>query len=111
MKKKTFDILGQIGVREAAKKLSPLMARPIRWGGGKGRALKEKGTFFLLPFKNYFTLDNLSKYGHITLKFIGRYFYWVLTIFSKKLGKKKKLSKSVSSYLKTIKAIKPKGGG
>jgi len=43
-------------------------------GGGKGRANKEKRTFFktfffiLLPFKNknYFTLDNLSKYGHIT---------------------------------------------
>jgi hypothetical protein len=38
----------------------------------------------LLPFKNknYFTLDNLSKYGHITLKFVGRYFYLVVTIFS-----------------------------
>ena len=66
------------------KKVPPLMARPLRGGGGKGRALKEKGTFFLLPFKNYFTLDNLSKYGHITLKFIGRYFIWVVTIFSKK---------------------------
>ena len=44
----------------------------------KGRAIKEK-TFFmffffiLLPFKNenYFTFDNLSKYGLITLKFVG----------------------------------------
>ena len=27
-----------------------------------------------------------SKYGHITLKFVGRYFYWVVTIFSKKYG-------------------------
>jgi hypothetical protein len=38
----------------------------------------------LLPFKNwnYFTLDNLSKYGHITLKFVGMYFYSVVTIFS-----------------------------
>ena len=52
----------------------------------------EKITFFetffllLLPFKNknYFTLDNLSKYGHITLKFVGRYFYLVVKIFSKK---------------------------
>ena len=66
------------------------MTGPLRGGrGGKGRAIKEKGTFFetffftLLPFKNknYFTLDNLSKYGHITLKFVGRYFY---LLFSKK---------------------------
>ena len=50
--------------------------------GGKGPAIKEKGTFFwkflkkFLPFKNknYSTLDNLQKYGHITLKFVGRYF-------------------------------------
>ena len=70
------------------------MARPLRGGGGKGRAIKEKITFFetyffiLLPFnfknKNYFTFDNLSKYGQITLKFVGRYFYLVVTIFSKK---------------------------
>ena len=45
--------------------------------GGKGPAIKEKGNF---------TLDNLSKYGHITLKFVVRYFYWVVTIFSKKKG-------------------------
>ena len=50
------------------------MAGPLRGGGGKGPAIKEKrtfiGTFFknLLPIKNknYFTLDNLSKNGHIT---------------------------------------------
>ena len=66
------------------------MARPLRveGGGGKGRAIKEKRFFFfiLLPFKNknYFTLDNLSKYGHITLKFVSRYFYLVVTVFSKK---------------------------
>ena len=68
------------------------MAGPLREGGGEGRAMKEKKTFFetcffiLLPFKkkNYFTLDNLWKYGHIMLKFVGRYFYWVVTIFSKK---------------------------
>ena len=60
------------------------MGRPLRGGGAKGRAIEEKNTFFLnfffllLPFKNlnYFTLDNLSKYGH--------YFYLVFTIFSKK---------------------------
>ena len=43
------------------------------------------GTFFkiLLPFKNknYFILDNLLKYGHITLKFVGRYFHWVVAIY------------------------------
>ena len=79
-----------------------------------------------LPFKNqnYLTLDNLSKYEHITLKFVGRYLYWVAKIFSKKkgylvqkLGEEEKLSKSVSSYLKTKKeeeknpmAIKPDEG-
>ena len=31
-------------LREAAKKVHPLMARPLRWGGGKGRAIKEKIT-------------------------------------------------------------------
>ena len=43
------------------------------------------GTFFkiLLPFKNkiLFILDNLLKYGHITLKFVGRYFHWVVAIY------------------------------
>ena len=70
------------------------MAGPLRGGGGKGRAIKEKITFvetfffILLPFKNinYFTLDNISKYGNITLKFAGRYFYLLVTIFSKKIG-------------------------
>ena len=44
------------------------MAGPLRGGGGKGRDIKEKRTFFgnfffiLFPFKNknYFTLDNLE---------------------------------------------------
>ena len=48
------------------------MAGPLR-GGGKGPDIKEKITLLktlfeiLLPFKNKnnFTLDNLSKYGHI----------------------------------------------
>ena len=68
-------------LREAAKNSST-----------NGRAIKEKRTFFyffssiFLPFKNenYFTLDNLSKYEHITFKYVGRYFYLVVTIFSKK---------------------------
>ena len=83
-----------VRLREAAKTKQnpPLMAGPLRGGrGGKGRAIKEKRTFFyfffiLLPFKNknYFTLDNLSIYGNIKLKFVGRYFYLLVTIFSKK---------------------------
>ena len=74
-------------LRETQKKVHPLVAGPLRGGGGKGRAIKEKINFFkfffnLLPFKNgnYFTLDNLSKYGHITLNFVGRCFYLVVTI-------------------------------
>ena len=59
------------------------MAGPLRGGRGKGPAIKEKLFFLLrilLPFtnKHYFTLNDLSKYGHITLKFVGRYFYWVV---------------------------------
>ena len=65
------------------------MARPLRGGGKevKSGPLRKKDFFFiLLQFKNknYLTLDNLSKYGHITLKFVGSYFYLVVTIFSKK---------------------------
>ena len=66
------------------------MARPLR--GGKGRAIKEKRTFFetfffiLLPFKNkhYFTLDNLSKYGYITLSLSVGIFTWLLQYFPNK---------------------------
>ena len=62
------------------------------FGKGKGLAIKKKIFFlllfyFLLPFKNhiYFILDNLLTYhGHITLKCVDRYFYWFVTIFSKK---------------------------
>ena len=63
------------------------MAGPIReGGGGKGRAIREKRTFFekiVLPLKNknYFTLVLIEIW---TLKFVGRYFYWVVTIFPKK---------------------------
>ena len=87
------------------------MAGPLRGGGGKGRAIKEKKNFFLfyffilLPFKNknYFTLDNLSKYGHITLKFVGRHFFLVsCAILVQKLWGEKKLSKSVFGYFKTF---------
>ena len=74
----------------------------------KAGPLRKKRTFFetflklffiLLPFKstNYFTLDNLSRYGNITLKFVGRYLYFLLQYFSKiraiivqKLGEKNK---------------------
>ena len=72
--------------------LKPTLGKPQKKSWGKGQAIKEKKNFFwnfffiFLPLKNknYFTLDNLSKYGHITLKFVGRYFYLVVTIFSKK---------------------------
>ena len=55
------------------------MAVTLGGVGGKGRAI-----FILLAFenKNYFTIDNLSKYGNITLKFVGRSFYLLVTIFS-----------------------------
>ena len=70
------------------KKCSSLNGWTIKRGGGvKGWPLRN---FFLilLPLKNenYFTLDNLSKYGHNLLKFVGRYFHWVVIIFSKKYG-------------------------
>ena len=75
------------------KKNPPLMAGPLRGGGGvRAGPLRKKELFLkrffliLLPFKNknYFTLDNLSKYGYFTIKSVGRYFYLVVTIFSKK---------------------------
>ena len=60
----------------------------MKRGRSKGPAIKKKifERKLLLPFKNknYFTLDNLSKYGHITLKIVGRCFYWVVTIFPPK---------------------------
>ena len=47
------------------KKNPPLLARPLKGGGVKGRAIKEKRIFFFffLPFKNKndFTLDNYSE--------------------------------------------------
>ena len=74
--------------REAAKKSSSFNGLAIK--RGEGRPLRKKELYFelflLLSFKNknYFTLDNSSKYGHITKKLVGRYFYLVVTIFSKK---------------------------
>ena len=94
------------------------MAGPLRGGGGvKGRPFK-----ILLPFKNknYFTLDNLSKYGHIAFKFVGRYFIWVATIFSKnrtilfqKLGAEKNPFPSILwQKIKVLWPLSPmKGGG
>ena len=59
-------------------------------GKPKGRPLRKKELFWnffkiLLRFKNknYFTLNDLSKYGHITLNFVVKYFIWVVSIFSK----------------------------
>ena len=65
------------------------MARIKRGGGLEAGPLRTWNFFFiLLSFKNnnYFTLDNLSKYGNITFKFVGGYFYLVVTIFSQKIG-------------------------
>ena len=57
------------------------MARPLRGGGVKAGPLRKKELFLKNVFffyfvtfknKNNFTSDNLSKYRHITLKFVGR---------------------------------------
>ena len=110
------------------KKSSSTYDQAIKRGEGvevKAGPLRKKELFLklffcLLPFenKNYFTLDNLSKYGHITLKFVGRYFYLVVKIFSKnrailvqKLWGEKKLSKSVFGYFMTKKKIQSSRGG
>ena len=39
------------------------------------------GNFYLIKC---FTLDNFSTFGHITLKFVGRYFHWFVTILNKR---------------------------
>ena len=76
------------------KKVIFLMAVPLRGGGGRSKDLAIKKTYFfifffiiLLPFeyKIYFTLDNLSTYGHLTLKFVGRYIFLLVcyNIFQK----------------------------
>ena len=66
------------------------MAVPLREaGGGEGLPLRRFFLFiFYYHFKKfkYFTLDNLSGYGYITLKLVGRYFYWLVTIFAEKYG-------------------------
>ena len=41
-------------------------------GGGKKELFWNFLTLSPLKNKNYFTLDNCSKYGHITLKFVSR---------------------------------------
>ena len=112
-------------IREAAKKIPPLMAGPLRGGGGKGRAIKEKNFFWNFFFNfvttkkwKLFYLGDLSKYGNITLKFAGRYFYLLVTIFPKnrailvqKLLGEKKLSKTVFGYFKTKKKQKKSSDG
>ena len=53
------------------------MARQLREGGVKASPSRNKELFktfiHFVAFKNknYFTFDNLSKYGHITVKFVG----------------------------------------
>ena len=79
-------------LREASKnKVLLLMAGKLRGGGGKGQVIKEKNNFF---WNFFFKLCchlkiiffYLSKYVNMMLKFVGRYFIWVVTIFSKKWG-------------------------
>ena len=80
------------------------MAGPLRGGGGKDLAIKEKITFlktFILFCCHLKIVVILLKTTYrnmdiITSKFVGRYFYWVVTIFSKnrailvqKLGEEK----------------------
>ena len=60
-------------VREATKKIFSQTGPIKRWGGGMDLLIGTKIFFFIsFPFKSkkYFTLDNLSTYGHITLKFV-----------------------------------------
>ena len=89
------------------KKVPPLMARPLRGGWVKAGPIRKNFCCHLK--KKYFTLDNLSKYEYITLKFVGRYFYLVVyfpknrAILVQKLWGEKKLSKSVFGYFKTKK--------
>ena len=104
------------------KKRSSTNGQAIKRGGGKGRAIKEKRTFLklffiMLPFKNknYFTVDNLSKYGHITLSLSAGIFTWLLQYFPKnrailvqKMWGEKKLSKSVIGDFKTKKEKRKK---
>ena len=74
-------------VRKTAKKSYFLNDRAIKRGEGvKGGPLRKKKNYFFNFFKNFVAiLINLSKYGHIMLKFIGRYFYLVV----QKLGEEK----------------------
>ena len=58
------------------------------------------------------------KYGHITLKFVGKYFIWVVPIFSKnmsilvqKLGTEKNCQNPFPAILKSSMATKPEGVG
>ena len=65
----------QYTVRKAVKKVYFFNCSAIKEGWGvKGHFWNS--FYILLPFTNkkYFTLDNLSIYGHIRLKFVGRYF-------------------------------------
>ena len=77
---------------------------------------KSSSTNGLSPFKNtnYFTLNNLSKYGNITLKFLSvgiftclsQYFPKNRAILVQKLWGEKKLSKSVFGYFKKKKKFR-----
>ena len=92
------------------------MARPLREGRGV------KGSFLPFKNKNYFTLDNLLKYGHITLKFLSvgissgllQYFPKNRAILVQKLGAEKNCQNPFPAILwqkKSSLAIYPERGG
>ena len=118
-----FESLGLLGGegQEGLPAGAAVVAKPIQallqpcnkstWGTVQCnvRFWKNKSTYVTILN----SLDNLSKYGNITLKFAGRYFYLLVTIFSKnrailvqKLWGEKKLSKSVFDYFKSNKNFK-----
>ena len=74
-------------LREAAKKGYIFNGRAIKgWGGVKALSLFKLFFFifyYVAIFKNINYLT-FKKYGHITLKFVGRYIYWVVTFFFSK---------------------------
>ena len=62
-----------------------LMELPLR-GVGEGMSLISNKFFVYLFLCCHLIIKKLSTYGNVTLNFVGRYFYWFVTIFAKKYG-------------------------